>query len=62
MPGRGLLLRRDYGFEFSIDGKDRHRGTLSVIDGRLLSHNMALAGPPAIAPGGNVVPLPPRRH
>ena len=30
--------------EFSIDGKDRHRGTLSVIDGRLLSHNMALAG------------------
>ena len=64
-PGHGLLLRRDYGFEFSVDGKDRHHGQLSVIDGRLLAHNMARVGPPAIEASGNVVPLPlpgPRRH
>jgi len=63
--GHGLLPRRDYGFEFSVDGKDRHRGLLSVIDGRLLAHNMSLAAPPAIEAAGNVVPLPPpgsRRH
>jgi len=25
VAGRGLLLRRDYSFEFSVDGRDRHR-------------------------------------
>jgi hypothetical protein len=65
VPARGVLLRRDYGFEFSIDGHDRHRGLLSIVDGRLLSHNMALAGPPPIEAGSNVIALPApgsRRH
>lgn len=65
VPARGLLLRRDYGFDFSVDGRDRHRGALSVVDGRLLSHNMAMAEPAAIDPGSNVIPLPApgtRRH
>jgi hypothetical protein len=64
-PGHGLLLRRDYGFEFSVDGMDRHRGLLSVIDGRMLAHNMGLVGTAAIEAAGNVIPLPApgtRRH
>jgi hypothetical protein len=58
IPSRGVYLRRDYGFEFSIDGKDRQRGALSIIDGRLLVHSLAAvaaAGPNA---DSNVVTLP----
>jgi hypothetical protein len=58
VPVRGLLLRRDYGFEFSVDGKDRHRGTLSVIDGRLVVHNLAVEMQAAPQVASNVVPLP----
>lgn len=65
-PARGLLLRRDYGFEFSVDGKDRHRGTLSIIDGRLLVHNLAveMRAAPEVASNVVTLPLPPNgtRH
>jgi hypothetical protein len=57
VPSRGVLLRRDYGFEFSVDGKDRHRGTLSIIDGRLLVHNLAVPTQ-AVPPASNVIQLP----
>jgi hypothetical protein len=64
VPARGLLLRRDYGFEFSIEGSDRHKGAMSVIDGRLLSHNMPLDGQPPPLRDSNIVclPAPERRH
>jgi hypothetical protein len=45
IPARGPHLRRDYGFEFSTDGQDRQRGSLSVLGGRLLAHNLALPVP-----------------
>ena len=61
VPVRGMLLRRDYGFEFSIDGKDRHRGSLSILDGSLLVHNLALPAAAFTDAVSNVVmlPLPP---
>jgi len=51
-------------FELSIDGVDRHQGTLEVLDGVLLSHSMPLpAGEgPAPIPATNVIELrPPSR-
>ncbi len=61
VPARGLLLRRDYGFEFSVDGNDRHRGSLSILDGSLLVHNLALPAQTLPVSASNVVmlPLPP---
>jgi hypothetical protein len=58
VPSHGVLLRRDYGFEFSVDGKDRHRGTLSIIDGRLLVHNLAVPTQAVPPPASNVIQLP----
>jgi hypothetical protein len=58
VPARGLLLRRDYGFEFSIDGKDRQRGSLSILDGSLLVHNLALPAGAFSDTVSNVVMLP----
>jgi hypothetical protein len=55
---RGVYLRRDYGFEFSIDGKDRQRGSLSIIDGRLLVHSLAAVAAAAQPADSNVVALP----
>jgi hypothetical protein len=57
MPARGLLLRRDYCFEFSADGKDRHRATMSMLDEQILVHNLPVAPEPFVAPGSNVVVL-----
>jgi len=65
VPARGVQVRRDYRFDFSVDGSDRQRGTLSVLDGRLLSHNMALAVESAAPLPSNVIMLPSpqtRRH
>jgi hypothetical protein len=58
VASRGILLRRDYGFEFSIDGKDRHRGTLSILDSRLLVHNLAMPTQAALPAASNIVQLP----
>jgi hypothetical protein len=38
-----LHVRRRYRFELSIDGVDRHQGTLEILDGVLLSHSMPIA-------------------
>ena len=54
-----LRLRRNYAFEISLDGHDRHRGGLQTLDGRLLSWSLPFeqAPPPAQASGSNVVLL-----
>lgn len=58
--GRGLRVRRDWSFEFSIDGRDRHRGALSVLGGVLLAHTLALpADGSAIEHAGAPTGLPP---
>jgi hypothetical protein len=61
VAARGLLLRRDYSFEFSIDGRDRQRGSLSILDGSVLVHNLALPAGALAETASNVVmlPLPP---
>lgn len=41
VPALGLRVRRDYVFEFSVYGNDRHRGMLSTVGNRLLAHTMA---------------------
>ena len=47
-----LRLRRNYAFEVSLDGADRHRGGLQMLDGRLLSWSL----PTRLAPDPNVIP------
>jgi len=49
-----LRLRRNYAFEVSLDGADRHRGGLQMLDGRLLSWSL----PTRLAPGPNVISSP----
>jgi hypothetical protein len=58
--GPGLRLRRDYRFDFSIDGRDRHRGTLSLIAGELQTHSLPIVTGYANEPVGNVVKFPVR--
>ena len=57
--GEGRLrLRRNYAFEISLDGMDRHRGGLQMVDGRLLSWSLPTRSPPAqtVIPAlGNVI-------
>jgi hypothetical protein len=38
-----LHVLRRYRFELSIDGVDRHQGSLEILDGVLLSHSMPIA-------------------
>jgi Protein of unknown function (DUF3301) len=45
IPAHGPRVRRDYGFEFSTDGQDRQRGSLSMLGERLLAHNLPTPGP-----------------
>jgi hypothetical protein len=57
-----LRLRRNYAFEISLDGRDRHRGGLQMLDGRLLSWSLPFDGrqsqaTPATATTSNVVLL-----
>jgi uncharacterized protein DUF3301 len=54
-----LCLRRNYAFEISLDGRDRHRGGLQMLDGRLLSWSLPFehAPPPAAPSGSNVILL-----
>ncbi|MEP6939823.1 MAG: DUF3301 domain-containing protein [Rudaea sp.] len=47
-----LRLRRNYAFEISLDGMDRHRGGLQMLDGRLLSWSL----PTHEVPGAKVIP------
>jgi hypothetical protein len=57
---QGVRLRRDYRFDFSVDGRDRHRGTLSLIAGELQTHSLPIVAAYANEPLGNVVKFPAR--
>ncbi len=57
---QGLRLRRDYRFDFSVDGRDRHRGTLSLVAGELQTHSLPIIDALANEPLGNVVKFPVR--
>lgn len=62
-----LHLRRRYRFELSLDGQDRHQGSLEILDGVLLSHSLPMlpeAAPAAVISGSNVIELrpSPRSH
>ena len=56
----GLRLRRDYRFDFSVDGRDRHRGTLSLVAGELQTHSLPVVGTHMDQPPGNVIKFPER--
>ena len=55
-----LRLRRNYRFEVSIDGDDRHRGSLTMLDGRLLAWSLPVAEAQPIVRSSNVIELPRR--
>ncbi len=52
-----LHLRRRYRFELSIDGLDRHQGTLELLDGMLLSHSMPIRDDAPAGLASNVIDL-----
>lgn len=52
-----LHLRRRYRFELSIDGLDRHQGTLELLDGMLLSHSMPISDDAPAGLASNVIDL-----
>jgi len=54
-----LHLRRRYRFELSINGVDRHQGTLELLDGVLLSHSMPMLEGSAATSHSNVIELRP---
>lgn len=59
-PGHGLRLWRCYTFEFSTDGTDRRRGSLDLVDGDVVAHDLgAAAQPQGGARTGNVIELRP---
>jgi len=55
-----LRLRRSYRFEVSIDGRDRHRGSLTMLDGRLLSWSLPVSDTQPVVRTSNVIELPRR--
>ncbi|MFT3793035.1 MAG: DUF3301 domain-containing protein [Rudaea sp.] len=58
--GGRLRLRRNYRFEVSLDGHDRHRGSLTMLDGHLLAWSLpTIETRPAIRTS-NVIELPRR--
>ena len=59
VAGRGLGVRRDYRFEFSCDGSDRHQAMLSMFDDRVLMHSLAAADGAAVVGVMPVLPAPP---
>ena len=61
VPGEGLRLERRYGFEVSIDGADRRRGSLNLLDGDIVSWDLPTLDAAASAPSGNVIELRPSR-
>lgn len=59
VPGEGLRLERCYGFEISVDGADRRRGSLNLLDGDIVSWDLPVADATASAQSGNVIELRP---
>ncbi|MBS0557998.1 MAG: DUF3301 domain-containing protein [Proteobacteria bacterium] len=61
VPGEGLRLERCYGFEVSVDGADRRRGSLDLLDGEVVSWDLPMPEKAADADNGNVIELRPQR-
>jgi hypothetical protein len=61
VPGEGLRLERRYGFEVSIDGADRRRGSLNLLDGDIVSWDLPTVDAATPATSGNVIELRPSR-
>ena len=59
VPGEGLRLERCYGFEVSVDGADRRRGSLNLLDGDIVSWD--LPGDRESPAANNVIELRPER-
>jgi hypothetical protein len=56
-----LRLRRNYRFEVSLDGHDRHRGGLTTLEGRLLTWSLPVIDlQPVVTQTSNVIELPRR--
>lgn len=54
-----LRLRRSYRFEVSLDGHDRHRGDLTMLDGRLLAWSLpTIDSQQPIVRSSNVIEMP----
>ena len=60
MPGEGLHLERCYGFEVSLNGADRRRGSLNLLDGEIASWDLPAATPETTT-AGNVIEMRPSR-
>ncbi|MBS0583298.1 MAG: DUF3301 domain-containing protein [Proteobacteria bacterium] len=57
-----LRLRRNYRFEVSLDGHDRHRGGLTMLDGRLLAWSLPVTDTQPVVRSSNVIELPRRAN
>jgi hypothetical protein len=57
-----LRLRRNYRFEVSLDGRDRHRGGLTMLDERLLAWSLPVTETQPVVRTSNVIELPRRLH
>jgi hypothetical protein len=55
-----LRMRRTYRIEVSVDGRDRHRGSLTLLDGRLLSWSLPVTDVQPVLRTANVIELPRR--
>lgn len=61
VPGEGLRLERCYGFEVSVDGADRQRGSLNLLDGDIVSWDLPNLDAAIPASSGNVIEMRPQR-
>lgn len=61
VPGEGLRLARCYGFEVSVDGHDRRRGSLDLLDGDAVSWDLPATQSAPDANNDNVIELRPSR-
>ena len=50
-----LHLRRRYRFELSTDGRDRHHGSLDMLDGKLQGYSLPIPEPALTTAGSNVI-------
>ena len=55
-----LRVRRNYRFDVSIDGHDRHRGNLTMLDGHLLAWSLPTVETRPSMSASNVIELPRR--
>lgn len=60
VPGEGLRLERCYGFEVSLDGADRRRGSLNLLADEIASWDLPVTAPETPV-AGNVIEMRPSR-